>query len=177
MIVPTIPITPSRATSPRQPLGLAPGPPLAPFLAPTMDDPYDLHRFLDAQAPVYDQVLDELTRGAKTSHWMWFVFPQLRGLGHSAMAHRYGLASLAEAQAYAQHPVLGARLVDCLARVLQVEGRTARQIFGTPDDLKFRSSMTLFELAMPAEPRFGQAIDRHFGGVRDTATLALLSPS
>jgi uncharacterized protein (DUF1810 family) len=141
---------------------------------PMDHDPHDLRRFLDAQAPVYAQAIAQLTRGAKASHWMWFVFPQLKGLGRSGMAQHYGLASLDEARAYWRHPVLGARLADCVQRVMAVEGRSVHRIFGSPDDLKFGSSMTLFALAVPDEPAFQQAIDRHFGGVRDPATLSLL---
>ena len=107
-------------------------------------DPYDLRRFVEAQDPVFEQVCSELRAGRKQSHWMWFVFPQLKGLGHSAMAHRYGIASLAEAEAYIKHPILGLRLRECTRLVNLVEGRSIEQIFGYPDDLKFRSCMTLF---------------------------------
>lgn len=137
-------------------------------------DPHALQRFVDAQDPVYARVRDELARGEKTSHWMWFVFPQLRGLGGSEMAHRYGVAGKTEAAAYWAHPLLGARLAECTRLVLSHEGRTALQIFGPPDDLKFGSSMTLFEAAAPQEPMFGRAIDRFFGGVRDLRTLSRL---
>src|SRR3974390_3102694 len=109
-----------------------------------MTDPFDLERFVDAQAPVYRQVLSELSHGRKQSHWMWFVFPQLAGLGHSAMAQRYALSSRKEAVAYLGHAILGPRLQECTALVNAVEGQTIRQILGSPDDLKFRSSMTLF---------------------------------
>jgi uncharacterized protein (DUF1810 family) len=139
-----------------------------------MDDPHDLQRFVDAQDPVWPQVTAELARGAKASHWMWFVFPQLRALGRSATAQRYGLASTDEARAYWQHPVLGPRLAQCTALVLAVEGRTARQVFGPPDDLKFCSSMTLFERVAPEQPAFAQALDRYFAGRRDPLTTALL---
>lgn len=139
-----------------------------------MDDPHDLQRFVDAQVPVYEQVLVELAQGAKTSHWMWFVFPQLRDLGRSAMARRYGLASADEALAYWQHAVLGRRLIECTGLLLGIEVRSARQILGAPDDLKLCSSMTLFERVAPREPAFGRALERYFGGVRDVATLALL---
>jgi uncharacterized protein (DUF1810 family) len=137
-------------------------------------DPHDLQRFVDAQDPVHARVRDELARGAKTSHWMWFVFPQLRGLGGSEMAKRYGVADKAEAAAYWAHPLLGARLAECTRLVLSHEGRTALQIFGPPDELKFGSSMTLFEAAASQEPMFGQAIERFFGGVRDVRTLSRL---
>src|SRR6202046_3699066 len=114
-----------------------------------MADPYDLQRFVDAQAPVIEQVRDELARGHKRSHWMWFVFPQIAGLGFSAMAQKYAIASLDEAQAYLRHPVLGPRLEGCTRLVLAVDGRSAHDIFGSPDDMKFRSSMTLFSQAAP----------------------------
>jgi uncharacterized protein (DUF1810 family) len=138
------------------------------------DDPFDLQRFVSAQAGVYDQALAELKAGAKRSHWMWFVFPQLKGLGFSPTAQHYGIGSLAEASAYLDHPVLGPRLRDCTAAVKAVVGRTAHEIFGAPDDLKFRSSMTLFQAAAPADPLFAEAIARYFGGAPDPRTLALL---
>ncbi len=137
-----------------------------------MDDPFDLQRFIDAQAPVYGQVLDELGRGCKASHWMWFVFPQIAGLGRSPMAERYAISSLAEARAYLAHPTLGPRLRQCAALVNAVEGRSIRDILGSPDDLKFRSSMTLFAAADLAEPVFRAALDRYFAGEADPATLA-----
>ncbi len=127
-----------------------------------MPDPFDLDRFVQAQAPVLSQVRLELSEGRKRSHWMWFVFPQLSGLGHSPMARRYAIASLAEAQAYLEHPVLGPRLTECAELVNKVEDRSIHQILGSPDDLKFLSSMTLFALA-PSRPaqmlrwRFGSA--------------------
>ncbi|WP_326541797.1 DUF1810 domain-containing protein [Pseudorhodoferax sp.] len=130
--------------------------------------------FVDAQAPVWAQVQAELHAGRKTSHWMWFVFPQHVALGRSTMARRFGLASLAQAQAYAAHPVLGTRLRQATALVLAVQGRSAHAIFGSPDDLKLRSCMTLFQAAVPDEPLFGQVLARHYGGVPDPATLALL---
>jgi len=139
-----------------------------------MDDPHDLQRFVDAQQPVYDAVLAELGAGAKTSHWMWFVFPQLRALGRSETARRFGLAGLEEAQAYWRHPLLGPRLRECTARVLGVQGRSALQIFGPIDTMKFRSSMTLFERAAPDEPVFRAALDRCFEGCADERTLELL---
>src|SRR3954463_10902527 len=113
------------------------------------EDPFELRRFVEAQNPIYQRVCQELSRGRKETHWMWFIFPQLRGLGHSAMAHRYGIASQAEAEAYLRHPMLGPRLRECTRLVNEVEGRTIHQIFGSPDDLKFRSCMTLFSLATP----------------------------
>ncbi|MDP3255487.1 MAG: DUF1810 domain-containing protein [Bosea sp. (in: a-proteobacteria)] len=140
-----------------------------------MSDPFDLQRFLAAQAPVHEQALVELHEGRKRSHWMWFVFPQLRGLGSSEMARHYGLSGLAEARAYLAHPVLGARLAACTDAVLAVEGRTLHAIFGSPDDLKFISSMTLFSLASGnGSNPFAEAIDRLCGGSADQRTLALL---
>ena len=136
-----------------------------------MADMFDLVRFLDAQEPALAAVRRELAAGCKQSHWMWFVFPQLAGLGHSAMARRYALGSLAEAQAYLAHPVLGARLAECTGLVNAVEGRSALEILGSPDDLKFRSSMTLFAAARPDVAVFAQALGRYFGGVPDEATL------
>jgi uncharacterized protein (DUF1810 family) len=140
-----------------------------------MDDPHDLQRFVKAQAPVYDQVREELRRGRKASHWMWFVFPQIRGLGHSAMAQRFAIASLDEARAYLDHPVLGPRLRESAALVNAVEGRSLNSILGSPDDLKFRSSMTLFALASGNEPVFVHALDKYFAGDPDPATLEILS--
>jgi uncharacterized protein (DUF1810 family) len=137
-------------------------------------DPFDLQRFVDAQAGVYTQVTAELATSAKTSHWMWFIFPQLRGLGRSSTALHYGMASLAEAQAYAQHPLLGARLRQCCALLAAVQGRSALQIFGAIDALKLRSCLTLFERAAPGEPLFGRLLDQYYDGERDTATLQLL---
>jgi uncharacterized protein (DUF1810 family) len=114
-----------------------------------MNDPFDLQRFLDGQMPIYAQVLAELRRGQKQSHWMWFVFPQLSGLGHSAMAQHFAIASREEAVAYLGHPLLGSRLKECTALVRAVEGRAIREILGSPDDLKFHSSMTLFTANRP----------------------------
>lgn len=139
-----------------------------------MADPHNLQRFVDAQEPVYRQVCAELVRGEKTSHWMWYFFPQLRGLGHSDYAKRYGIASKAEAQAYWQHPTLGKRLQECIELMLAVKGKTALQILGSPDDMKFRSSLTLFGQAAPSEPIFDLALSRYFGGKRDARTLELL---
>ncbi len=140
----------------------------------TMTDPHDLQRFVTAQDPVYPRVCAELAAGAKTSHWMWFVFPQLKGLGRSAMAQRYGLASRSEAQAYWRHPVLGHRLKECTELVLSVEGKSALRILGAPDDLKFHSSMTLFARVVPEEPVFQSALQKYFGGEDDARTLQLL---
>jgi uncharacterized protein (DUF1810 family) len=130
----------------------------------------DMQRFVEAQARVIDRVRLELKAGAKKSHWMWFVFPQIAGLGRSETARFYALASLEEARSYALHPVLGARLRECTRAVLAVHGKTARDIFGPPDDLKFRSCMTLFAHAT-SDPLFRQALERYFGGEEDKATL------
>jgi uncharacterized protein (DUF1810 family) len=138
------------------------------------DDPFDLSRFVDAQDPVIDQVRRELRAGRKTSHWMWFIFPQLRGLGHSAMAQRYGIGSLDEARAYLAHPILGARLRECTELVLLRRDRTIHEILGSPDDLKFHSSMTLFELATQRDDPFVIALHLHFNGKFDEATLRRL---
>lgn len=137
-------------------------------------DPYDLRRFVQAQDPVYAQVLAELAAGAKASHWIWFIFPQLRELGRSATARHFGIASLAEAQAYWRHPVLGGRLRECVGLLLAVRGRTALQILGAPDDLKLRSSLTLFARAAPGEVLFRRALQTYFDGLPDPRTTALL---
>lgn len=139
-----------------------------------MDDPHGLQRFVDAQAPVYDRVTAELRAGRKASHWMWFVFPQIVGLGHSAMAERYAIRSLDEAAAYLGHDLLGPRLEACTDLVNAVLGRSARTIFGQPDDTKFRSCMTLFARAAPDEARFRTALATYFEGEADPATLARL---
>jgi uncharacterized protein (DUF1810 family) len=138
-------------------------------------DPYDLSRFVAAQnsGGSYEQAVAELRRGAKTSHWMWFVFPQITGLGHSAIARRYAISSVAEARAYLAHPVLGPRLTECAQIVAGLTGRTADQILGGVDAMKLRSSMTLFLLADPDQPAFRQVLDRYYGGARDAATEQL----
>ncbi len=137
-------------------------------------DPFNLERFVTAQAPVFAAALDELKAGQKRSHWMWFVFPQLRGLGHSSMAQFYGIGSLNEARTYLAHPVLGPRLILCTEMVLAVEGRSVHAIFGSPDDLKFCSSMTLFALAAgEGENSFRRALDRYCNGRLDARTVAL----
>lgn len=138
------------------------------------NDPFALQRFLDAQAPVYDRVLQELRAGRKQSHWIWFIFPQLAGLGSSAMAARYAITSLAEAEAYLAHPVLSERLVRCVELVTRVEGKTIEAILGYPDDLKFRSCLTLFLAAAPGHPVFQAALDKYFAGVPDPRTLERL---
>ena len=135
---------------------------------------FDLQRFVSAQAAVFDRVMTELQAARKSSHWMWFVFPQLRGLGNSDMARHYGIVSLAEARAYAEHMVLGPRLARCSDAVLAARDHSLHAIFGSPDDLKFGSCMTLFEAATH-DPRFTQAIERCCRGVRDSRTLLLLA--
>ena len=134
----------------------------------------DLRRFVEAQDGVYERALGELRGGRKTGHWMWFVFPQIAGLGFSAMSQRYAIGSLAEARAYLAHPVLGERLRECAAAVLAVEGSSAEQIFGGIDAVKLRSSMTLFARAAPDEPVFQQVLDRHFDGKPDWMTDQML---
>ena len=138
-----------------------------------MTDPFDLERFVDAQAPVYAGVVAELRQGRKQSHWMWFIFPQFAGLGLSAMAQRFAIRSREEAAAYLGHGVLGPRLRECTALVNAVEGRTIHDILGSPDDLKFHSSMTLFA-AVSREPEFAASITKFYGGTPDRRTLALL---
>jgi len=139
-------------------------------------DPLDLGRFVRAQTPVFDTVVDELSAGQKRSHWMWFIFPQLRGLGRSSMAEFYGIGSLDEARTYLADPVLGPRLVLCTQTVLGVRDRNLRAIFGSPDDMKFRSSMTLFAQAVEAEESpFALALQRYCDGRMDEKTLARLA--
>jgi uncharacterized protein (DUF1810 family) len=135
------------------------------------DDPHDLQRFVDAQNPVYDEVRMELRRGRKTGHWMWFVFPQIAGLGATPMASRYAISSRAEAAAYLDHPVLGPRLRECARLVTETEGRSIGEIFGHPDDLKFRSSMTLFAQVAPDNGVFIDTLQKYFVGAFDPLTL------
>ena len=136
---------------------------------------YDLERFLDAQEPVYDRVLDEIRSGRKVSHWMWFIFPQVAGLGSSFMSQRYAIASLDEARAYLAHPVLGARLRECAGLLLEGAAGSAEGIFGPIDALKLRSCMTLYQRAAPEDPLFSQVLERFYGGVADETTDALLA--
>ena len=135
-------------------------------------DPHDLHRFVAAQdtGGTYQRAAAELRNGRKASHWMWFIFPQIAGLGYSPMAQAYAISGLEEARAYLAHPVLGARLIECAAIVAGGSGRTAEQIFGEVDALKLRTSMTLFMHAAPGEPVFRQVLDQYFGGLADSAT-------
>ena len=139
-----------------------------------MADRFNLERFVDAQAPVYEQVRRELKAGGKESHWMWFIFPQIKGLGQSPMSIRFAIASLDEAKAYLAHPVLGPRLRECATLALDVEGRTSRDIFGSIDEMKFRSSMTLFAGAAPDEEVFQRCLDKYFAGTPDPVMLARL---
>ena len=139
-----------------------------------MDDPFDLQRFVDAQAGVYDQALAELRAGRKQTHWMWFIFPQLAGLGSSPMAQRYGISGVDEARAYLDHPVLGPRYRTGVTAVNLTEGRSAHDIFGSPDDVKFHSSLTLFLLAEPGQPAFQRALNTYFGGRLDSRTVEIL---
>ena len=141
-----------------------------------MDDPFDLARFVAAQDAhgTYDGAAGELRRGRKTSHWMWFVFPQIAGLGFSPTSQRYAISSLDEARAYLAHPVLGPRLIECTGIVADTQGRTAEQIFGEIDAMKLRSSVTLFLRAAPGEPVFARVLARYFGGEPDPATERLI---
>ena len=138
------------------------------------DDPHDLGRFLEAQSGDYQTALAEVRAGRKRSHWMWYIFPQIGGLGLSSMSRRYAIGSLGEARAYLAHPVLGPRLVEIAEAALAVEGRSARDIFGSPDDMKLRSCATLFARAAPAGSVFARLLDRYFDGTPDARTLELL---
>lgn len=140
-----------------------------------MTDPFDLQRFVDAQSGVYDTVAAELRDGRKRSHWIWFIFPQLTGLGRSPTAEKYAISSLAEAEAYLRHEVLGPRLRECTRLVNRVEGRSVDEIFGWPDNLKVRSSMTLFAHATPDNGDFVALLNKYYGGEEDSATLERLS--
>jgi uncharacterized protein (DUF1810 family) len=141
-----------------------------------LTDPFDLARFVTAQdaGGTYGRVLAELRAGRKSTHWMWFVFPQIAGLGHSPTSRRYAIASVAEARAYLEHPVLGPRLFECARLAADITGRSAEEIFGGIDAAKLRSSMTLFATAAPDEPLFRQVLDQYFGGLPDPATERLL---
>jgi uncharacterized protein (DUF1810 family) len=140
-----------------------------------MNDPYNLSRFVEAQEPIYETALRELEHGRKESHWMWFIFPQVAGLGHSPTAIRFAISGLDEARAYLAHPLLGSRLVQCTRTINAVRNRTAYQIFGSPDDMKLRSSLTLFREAGSDPEPFRAAIERYFGGEADARTLEILT--
>jgi uncharacterized protein (DUF1810 family) len=137
-------------------------------------DPYNLSRFLEAQQDDYARALAEITSGRKRSHWMWYVFPQFDGLGHSSMSRRYTIKSVPEAEAYLRHPILGPRLVECCQAAFDVEGRSALEIFGSPDDMKLRSCATLFACVSPAGSIFHRLLDKYFGGEPDDSTLRLM---
>jgi uncharacterized protein (DUF1810 family) len=138
------------------------------------EDSHNLQRFVDAQKPVFEDVCAELRAGRKQSHWIWFIFPQVRGLGHSELANYYGISSRQEAEAYLAHPVLGPRLRECTRLVNMVEGRSIDQILGSPDNLKFRSSMTLFASTCSENQIFKDALQKYFGGRPDQLTIELL---
>ena len=139
-----------------------------------MSDPFDLQRFLDAQEPVYSRVVAELRAGRKQSHWMWFIFPQIEGLGVSAMTQKYAISSRAEAEAYLAHPVLGPRLRECAQLVASAKGSNITAIMGSPDDMKLKSSMTLFARATDDKAPFVAVLDRYYDGEEDSATIARL---
>jgi len=148
-----------------------------PGSATSSADPFHLSRFVQAQEGIYDRALAEIRGGRKRSHWMWFVFPQYAGLGFSAMSQEYAIKSVAEASAYLNHPVLGPRLVECAQEVLGVEGRTASQIFGSPDDMKLRSCATLFGHVIDAGNIFEQVLQKYFDSQPDPKTMQLLGTS
>jgi uncharacterized protein (DUF1810 family) len=139
------------------------------------DDPYNLNRFVQAQEENYEQALLELRSGRKRTHWMWYIFPQIDGLAVSATAKRYAIKSVEEAKAYVEHPILGPRLLECAEAVLRIEGRSATEIFGSPDDLKLRSCATLFACVLPAGSVFARLLQKYYRGGRDEKTLQLLA--
>jgi uncharacterized protein (DUF1810 family) len=141
------------------------------------DDPFDLHRFTNAQERIYNSVIAELKSGQKRSHWMWYIFPQIEGLGHSSTSKYYAIKSMEEARQYYTHPVLGRRLLECAEVLLGVEERSISEIFGYPDDLKLKSSMTLFASVADTNSVFVRVLDRYFHGERDAMTLRLLESS
>ena len=138
-------------------------------------DPHDLDRFVQAQQDDYEQALAEIRSGRKRSHWMWYIFPQYSGLGSSAMSQRYAIKSVGEAEAYLRHPVLGVRLVECAEAALRINDRSASEVFGAPDDMKLRSSATLFAVVTPAGSVFERLLDKYFDGERDQRTLQLVA--
>jgi uncharacterized protein (DUF1810 family) len=137
-------------------------------------DPFDLTRFIHAQERDYEQAISEIRSGRKRSHWMWYIFPQFEGLGFSPTSRHYAIKSIAEAEAYLRHPVLGPRLLECVRATLGLEGRSASDVFGSPDDMKLRSCATLFASVSPTESIFEQILDKYFGGRRDEKTVELL---
>ena len=141
-----------------------------------MEDPYQLRRFVDAQdlTGTYENAVAELRAGLKTGHWMWFIFPQVTGLGNSYMSRQFGISSVAEAQAYLRHPVLGPRLMECARILMEIKGKSATEILGTIDAMKLRSSMTLFMSAAPEEPLFGEVLAHYFHGSADQETVVRL---
>ena len=143
----------------------------------TNNDPYDLNRFISAQETIYKSVLEELRRGQKRSHWMWFIFPQIDGLGNSETSRYYSIKNEHEARAYLAHPVLGPRLLQCAETVLALNGKTASEIFGFPDDMKFKSSMTLFVRVSELQNVFVRVLDKYFDGKLDTKTIDLIGLS
>lgn len=142
--------------------------------ADVADDPHELSRFLSAQAGSYEIAISEIRHGQKRSHWMWYIFPQYLGLGISPTAQRYAIKSVAEAETYLNHPVLGRRLVECAEAALRIESRSAHEIFGPPDDIKLKSSATLFDHVSPRGSVFERVLDKYFGGERDGKTLRLM---
>ena len=138
------------------------------------DDPFNLGRFVSAQARDYEIAREELRNGRKRTHWIWYIFPQIDGLGYSANSKFYAIKSKAEAQKYLEHPLLGARLLECANILLKLEGRSASEILGSPDDLKLKSSMTLFAAVQSQEPAFARVLDKYFQGKRDITTIQLL---
>ena len=140
-------------------------------------DPHDLNRFVAAQNDDYEQALSEVRNGRKQSHWMWFIFPQYDGLGFSSMSKRYAIKSLAEARAYLQHPILGPRLVECCEAAFAIDGRSANEVFGSPDDMKLQSCATLFAAVSPKGSVFERLLDKYFQGKRDEKTLRLIGPA
>lgn len=138
------------------------------------EDPFDLERFISAQEGIYSQVLAEIKRGQKRSHWMWYIFPQIEGLGFSPISKHYAVKSLAEARQYLEHPVLGSRLLECAQALLEVKGRSADEIFGYPDELKLRSCMTLFAQVASPRSEFEQVLDLYYAGQPDQQTLLIL---
>lgn len=146
-------------------------------MSPAEPDPFHLDRFVRAQEPDYDRALKEIAGGRKRSHWMWYIFPQVAGLGLSSTSQRYAIGSLDEARAYLGHPILGSRLLECAEATLNVKGRSAHDIFGSPDDMKLRSSATLFALVSPDDSVFHRVLEKYFEGNRDKRTLDLVSRS